>query len=60
MNGLQTAHNVRNLIKIGLMQIEIQNQKRYDLFVTRDRVKKRRRFESCIIPAVTMKLLPVL
>lgn len=35
MNGLQTAHNVRNLIKIGFLQIEIQNQKRYDLFVTR-------------------------
>ena len=35
MNGLQTAHNVKNLIKIGFLQIEIQNQKRYDLFVTR-------------------------
>ena len=35
MNGLKTAHNVRNLIKIDFLQIEIQNQKRYDLFVTR-------------------------
>ena len=32
MNGLQTAHNVRNLIKIGFLQIEIQGGLSHVLF----------------------------